>query len=165
MASTSSARLTQDWTLSNTLLILFTKLLPSYVSFRYGIPFSSHNPKGTDDGKWHFWLQFWLQLQLRLWLQFRLQLIDLFTNVVAATIIPALTPSIDKNNLSSFDLNNNSSISQFVDSVTKPWLVAEVYPSYVLLIDPSVVPSFGLNHDPSSFPSLIFVLVFTDPTL
>ena len=37
-----------------TISMLFTKLSPSSVSFRYGIPFSSHNPKGTGDGKGHF---------------------------------------------------------------------------------------------------------------
>ena len=77
----------------------------------------------------------------------------------------ALTPSIIKNHLSNFDINNSPSISLFVDSVQEPFQLLEGYPSYVLLIDPSVVPSFGLNHDPSSVPSLIFFIVSTYTTL
>lgn len=60
-SSTSSLKLSMSVSLFfqqprvvNTLLMLFAKLSPSYVSFRYSIPFSSHNPKVTGDGKRHF---------------------------------------------------------------------------------------------------------------
>ena len=47
----------------------------------------------------------------------------------------ALTPSINKDNLSSFDSNNNPSTSPFIDSLTEPCLVPKVCSSYVLQVD------------------------------
>ena len=148
-----------------TILMLFTKLSSSSVSFRYGIPFSYHNPKGTGDGTGQFQLQFRFRPQLRLRI--------LFKNAVA-TIIPgkhsyvpsisptidstiisiiffdsALTTSINKDHLSNFDSSNNPSTSLLVDSVLEPFQVHKVYPSSILHVDPSVVPSFNLNHDPN----------------
>ena len=77
----------------------------------------------------------------------------------------ALTSSINKDHLSNLDSSNNPSTYLFVASVLQPFQLLEGSPSYVLLIDPSVVPSFGLNHDPSSVPSLIFFIVSTYTTL
>ena len=74
-----------------------------------------------------------------------------------------LTPSINKDNLSSFDSTNNSSTYPFIDSVKEPCLVPEVCPSSILHVDPNIVPSFNLNHDPSGFPSSILGLLSTDP--
>ena len=73
----------------------------------------------------------------------------------------ALTPSINKDHLSNFDSNNSPSISLFVDSVLEPLQLQKGYPSSILHVDPSVIPSFNLNPDPNQQPDTIQCVLTT----
>ena len=88
--------------------LLFTKFSSSSVSFRYGIPFSYHNPKATGGGTGQIRFQFRLQFNFRL--RFRI-IIDSITTMVA-TIIPVFSSSSlqgDTSVVPTDDLNHSPS--------------------------------------------------------
>ena len=88
--------------------LLFTKFSSSSVSFRYGIPFSYHNPKATGGGTGQIRFQFRLQFNFRL--RFRI-IIDSITTMVA-TIIPVCSSSSlqgDTSVVPTVDLNHSPS--------------------------------------------------------
>ena len=109
--------------------LLLMKFSSSYVSFRYGIPFSYHNPKATGGGTGQIRFQFWLQFnfRLRFWL-----IIDSITTMVA-TIISVCSSSFLQDDTTSvvhtFDLNHSpSNVPRSIldpvstNATTHPWM-------------------------------------------